>query len=195
MNSAPRQSIAFRVARGWPTRLALVALLLIASTGCDFLKSPQQQAQEALDAGLQAHLAGSIPEATAQYQECLEQEPTNKYCLFNLGVIAQAEARGAEAENFYRMAIAEDATFASPMFNLAILRTAAGAPEEAMELYRNVIEVAPDNAGAHLNLGLLLINSGDERGGQEEIVAALAIDPSIYVPQSTTAPSESPAPS
>jgi hypothetical protein len=43
-----------------------------------------------------------------------------------------------------------------------------------------------------LNLGLLLLATGDEANGRKEIAAAVALNPSISVPQSSATPSIAP---
>jgi Flp pilus assembly protein TadD len=178
------------------SRLAFAALLILALGSCTS-KTAAQLATDALNAGLKAHLAGNTGEATLQYKECLKHEPANKYCLFNLGVIAQSEGSVVDAENYYRLSIAQDAKFSRPLFNLAILQTAAGATEEAVALYRRVIELEPGNAGAHLNLGLLLIATGDDAGGRAEIALAVLLDPTIHAPapapEASATPSDGPS--
>jgi tetratricopeptide (TPR) repeat protein len=173
-------------------RIAFAALLILALAACS-TKTEAQLASDELTAGLQAHFAEKIDEASAHYKECLKHDPVNKFCLFNLGVIAQAQGRPLEAENYYRLSIVQDPNFTNPLFNLAIIQTAAGATQEAIGLYRHVIELEPNNAGAHLNLGLLLLATGDEAAGHREIATAVTLDPSINVPAQTQAPSAVPS--
>jgi Flp pilus assembly protein TadD len=80
------------------------------------------------------------------------------------------------------------------LFNLAIVRTAAGDVAGAIELYEKYVELKPDDAGGHLNLGLLLVQRGDAIGGQREIEAAIALDPTISVAPPSIAPTASPEP-
>lgn len=177
------------------TGLALATLIFV--TGCGIGKSEAQQAAEALDQGLQAHVAGSLDQASNAYNECLKHEATNKLCLYNLGLIAQTQQRDVEAENFYRQSLQTDPAYAPSLFNLAIIRTNAGSMDEAAGLYREVIEIQPDNAAAHLNLGLLLLAQGQTALANAELTTAIKLDPTltsrIPSPTPTGAPTASPS--
>ena len=75
-----------------------LTLLLVAVAACGSNKSPAEQAQAELSAGLAADTAGNIGDAAVHYRSCLTFEPTNKFCIFNLGVQAQNAGRSLEAE-------------------------------------------------------------------------------------------------
>lgn len=173
-------------------RLLIRSFLILAVAACSS-RTPAQLASDALNAGLEAHTAGNLDEASRRYNECLKHEPSNKICTYNLGVIAQTQGRMVEAENYYRLALAADPNYLPAIFNLAIVRTRAGAKADAIALYRQYVELKPQDAGGHLNLGLLLIATGDKAEGQREIAMASALDPEIQVPASS--PVVTPAPS
>jgi tetratricopeptide (TPR) repeat protein len=175
---------------GWRTRVhrsrprsRLIASLLfmgfVALSACSLPKPAGEQASEALNAGLQAHVAGNLDQATSSYNECLKHEATNKLCLYNLGLIAQTQQRDAEAEDYYRRSLETDPQYAPSLFNLAIIRTSAGAVDEAVGLYQQVISMQPDNAAAHLNLGLLFLAQGKEDEATDELTTAVRLDPSL----------------
>lgn len=170
----------------------MAAVLVMTVAACNS-KSEADQATEALNAGLQAHVAGNLEQASTQYKECLKHDAANKLCLYNLGLIAQTQGRAAEAENYYRLALATDANYAPALFNLAILRTAASPPaiDEAIGMYRQVLITQPENAAAHLNLGLLLLGQGKTAEGNASIATAVRLDPTLgaRVPQPSSAPS------
>lgn len=172
-----------------PTAMTLLVLLVAACGG----KSPSQLAQDALNAGIAAHSAGNLAEAQRQYQECLKQEVTNKICHYNLGLVAQTNGDLVTAENEYRLSLSIDPNYTPSLFNLAIVRTNAGDVTEALGLYQKYVQLKPDDAGGHLNLGLLLVQKGDVAAGQKEIEAAIALDPTISVPQPSTTPSAPPS--
>lgn len=173
-----------------PLLMGSFLVLAVAVAACSS-KTPAQLASEALNAGLKAHAAGNLDEASKQYKECLKQEPSNKYCNYNLGLIAQTQGRMVEAENYYRLSLATDPNYPPAIFNLAIVRTKAGAPQDAIALYRQYVQLKPNEAGGHLNLGLLLIATGDKVEGDKEIAKATALDPKIQVPASSPAASAS----
>ena len=88
----------------------MLTLVLVAVGACTS-KSPADQAQDELNAGLAADAAGNAAEAATHYKACLALETTNKYCIFNLGVQAQNAGRALEAENAYRLALLLDPDF------------------------------------------------------------------------------------
>jgi Tetratricopeptide repeat len=148
-------------------------------------KSEAQLASDALAAGLKAHQAGNLTEAAKDYQECLKHDTTNKYCLFDLGVIAQTQNRPTEAEKDYRLALVTDPNFGPALFNLAIIRTQAGATQEAIGIYQQFVKLNPNDASGHLHLGLLLRATGDTTNGDAEIAKALQLNPKLTVPTSS----------
>ena len=68
-------------------------------------KSDAEKSSDALNKGLEAHLAGRLDEATTDYREALALDPQNKFAYFNLGLIDQTQNRLDAAENNYRVAI------------------------------------------------------------------------------------------
>jgi tetratricopeptide (TPR) repeat protein len=141
--------------------------------------SEQEQAQEALSEGLDAHARGDLEAAEEAYLRTIELDPQNKFAYYNLGVIKQGRDDLAGAESEYRSAVAIDPDFVPALFNLAILRTQAGQEAEAVGLYEHIIEVDPQHAAAHLNLGFLLIERGDEERGRDELDEAVRLDPGL----------------
>ena len=113
-------------ARRSPRILVVVLLVGALSVAACGGKSEAQQASEALARGLAAHQAGNLDAAANEYRECLKHDARNKFCYFNLGVIAQAQNNAAEAENNYRIALSIDPEFPSAIWNLAILRAGVG---------------------------------------------------------------------
>jgi tetratricopeptide (TPR) repeat protein len=158
--------------------LAAVALavLVLGSAAC---KSAEEKAQESLQRGLSAHAAGKIPDARAAYRETLENDPTNAFALYNLGLISQEDGDPTLAEGFYRDAIASDPNFTSALYNLAILRGNAGDFGEAASLYQRVTVLKPDYAPAHLNYGFALRELGQFDEGNEELKLAIGLDPDL----------------
>lgn len=161
----------------WGVLGAILAVTLVACGGT----TASQRAGDALDEGLQAHIAGDLETAKARYLECLRIEATNPPCLFNSGLIAQTEGRTSDAERDYRRALDADPEFAPALYNLALLRTPAD-PAEAITLYRRYLEQSPGDAGARLSLGHLLRAQGDGAGAQEQFDLARQLDPSLVVP-------------
>lgn len=174
--------------------LALGGFLLLRSGGDE-----TDQAQQALQEGLQAHAQGDLETAERAYRRVLVFDPQNKFAYYNLGVISQSRGDLAGAESNYQLAVDADPDFVPALFNLAILRVEAGADEEAVGLYEHIIEVDPQYAAAHLNLGFLLIELGDEARGRAELEEAVRLDPTLenrigpeVTAEEPTAPSPTP---
>jgi Tfp pilus assembly protein PilF len=163
------------------TRIGAVLSLALLLVACGS-KAPEQVAQEALDAGLQAHIAGDLALAKTRYAECLRAEPDNTLCLYNDGLVAQTEGRIAEAENRYRLALVMDPTHGPSLYNLGLLLTPT-LPDEAISLLRRYLEGNPSDAAARVNLGAVLRTQGDEAGAQEQFARARELDPAIVIPE------------
>jgi tetratricopeptide (TPR) repeat protein len=158
-----------------------VPLLALGAAGCsgEDGDGEQEQAQQVLQRGLQAHAQGDLETAEELYLEVIRLDAQNKFAYYNLGVIDHGRGDLESAEERYRTALGIDADFVAALFNLAILRTALGDDDEAIDLYRHIIEVEPENAAAHLNLGFVLIAKGFEARGQAELEEAIRLDPSL----------------
>ncbi len=156
----------------------LLGALVFIAFGCGSDRPASDATAETLDAALTAHAEGRIDDATDGYENVLDEDPDNQFALYNLGLLDQQAGRLQQAEERYRAALETDPNFTSALFNLAIIRTQSD-PDEAESLYRSVIRVEPGNASAHLNLGFLLIESGDQAGGEAELERAVELDPSL----------------
>ena len=66
---------------------------------------------------------------------------------------------------------------ARAVFDLGYLEDAQNHPEAAIASYRKAIEVDPKLFEARLSLGLLLARQGDAVGAQEQLTAAIALQP------------------
>ena len=190
--TAARRS--FRTFRSFTGLLLSVGVALTLLGACTS-RTPAEQAQEELTAGLAADASGNLEEAATHYKACLTFEATNKFCIFNLGVQAQNAGRALEAESDYRLALLQDPDFPSALYNLAILRVQAGSTLEGIDLYKHLIEVDPNNASGHFNLGLALAATGDTVNGEKEINEGIRLNPALIPPDSLPGQSAAPAPS
>lgn len=174
--------------------LAVVAVLAFGATACSSsdaapgaddsstVAPDAKKAQTALDAGLEAHAAGDLTTAAEYYRTTLEYDATNQYAFYNLALIDEADGNYGLAEDKYRSALESDRAYGPALFNLAILRTASDDSEEAISLYERAVAADKKDAAAWLNLGLLLREAGQERRGNEDVLLALALDPSLNDP-------------
>ena len=180
--------------------VALVALVLaLGACGNDSdsgLVAPDpKKASVALDAGLTAHAAGQLDDATADYEEALKYDRTNKFALYNLGLIDAATGNYGLAEEKYRVVLGLDPQYGPALFNLAILRTARSDNKEAMALYERAVAADPKAASAWLNLGLLQRASGAVATGDKSVKTAISLNPKLKDPTNETPKTAVTAPS
>ena len=173
--------------------IALTAVLALGATACSGGEAPEEasassspesdakKATTALNAGLEAHSAGDLTAAAADYNETLKYDPENKFAFYNLALIDEAAGNYGLAEEKYRAALEADPAYEPALFNLAILRTGRD-PEEAIQLYLAAVESDKKDAAAWLNLGLLLRASGKELEGDKAVLRAIALNPDLVDP-------------
>lgn len=168
-----------------------VAVGVLVLAGCGSSGATKSSGAQLLSAGLAAQTAGQTQTAIDDYRAVLQQEPGNKYALYNLGLIDQQKGNASAAEAQYRAALVSDPNYVPALFNLAILRTKA-APYEAVDLYRHVLALQANYAEAHLNLGYVLRALGQVTEGDAEIARAVSLNPSLAA---TPTPKATPSPS
>ena len=136
--------------------------------------------QEAMNIGVQAHLAGDYQKARAHYLFALEREPNNKFAHYNLGLLAQVAGNRAESEARYAQALKIDESFMPPKYNLAILKENVGENESAAALYREIIRAHPNQAAPHYRLGVVLgLKLHRPEEARAEILRAAELNPRI----------------
>jgi len=186
MHHGPRTSACIR-------SVALTAVLALGATACasddgggagssSSAKADPKKAATALDAGLEAHAAGDLTAATADYRTTLKYDPKNKFAFYNLALIDASNGNYGLAEDNYRAAIKADAAYEPALFNLAILRTSAD-PTEATVLYRRAVAADAKDAAAWLNYGLLLRDRGKVRAGNAAVLKAIRLNPKLQDPK------------
>lgn len=170
--------------------VALVALVLAlgaCGNGDDGIVAPDaKKASVALEAGLAAHAAGKLDDATADYEEALKYDHKNKFALYNLGLIDAANGNYGLAEEKYRVVLGLDPAYGPALFNLAILRAARSDDKEAMALYERAVAADPKAASAWLNLGLLQRASGAVEAGNKSVQTAISLNPKLKDPLKET---------
>jgi tetratricopeptide (TPR) repeat protein len=178
-----------RPVRRFLAPLVLTSVVALGATGCSdnsdgsgsSATSAGDDAQAALDAGLEAHAAGDLTTAAAKYDETLELDPTNKFAYYNLALIDEASSNYGLAEQKYRQAIAADPAYEPALFNLAILVTSSD-PQEAVSLYQRAVAADKRDASAWMNLGLLLRASGEKAEGNQAVATAIKLNPELTDP-------------
>jgi len=175
--------------------LALTSVLALGATGCSngggggssgsssASATPNpKKAATALEAGLEAHAAGDLTTATADYEKTLTYDAKNKFAFYNLALIDEASGNYGLAEQKYRAALKTDPDYGPALFNLAILRTSRD-PKEAIALYERAVAANNKDAAAWLNLGLLLRAAGQVKEGDTDVLRAIGLNPKLKDPK------------
>lgn len=165
--------------KGFLRGLAIALLAVVALTGCGKDKPKAVQAEDALNQGLAAHVAGDTDTALEHYNHVLKLDDDNKFAIYNIGLINQTKGNAAEAQTRYREVLKLDPNYTPALFNLAIVLFEDGKNDEAIALYRRVIAIEPNNAKAHLNLGFALKAVGNQAEGAKEFATAVRLDPTL----------------
>ncbi|MBI5658775.1 MAG: tetratricopeptide repeat protein [Nitrosomonadales bacterium] len=119
----------------------------------------------ALQAALEHHRAGRLPQAQAIYQQILQAEPDHPDALHYLGAIASGEGRHRDAADLIGKAVRIRPSRAMH-YNLGNALKALGELDGAAESYREALALKPDYAEAHVNLG----NTLQAQGKLEEAI-------------------------
>jgi predicted O-linked N-acetylglucosamine transferase (SPINDLY family) len=117
-------------------------------------------ASKILQAALEHHQAGRLPQAEALYRKILRVEPKHPDALHFLGVIAQQGGKGEIAVELMTKAIGANPS--NPIYhsNLGTVLQKQGKLSEAANSYRKALSLKPDYADAHCNLGRVLQEQG-----------------------------------
>ena len=113
-----------------------------------------------LDAALQHHQAGRLPEAEAAYREMLAVDPENIDALHFLGVISHQRGEHGRAAELISRALSRNPSNAPAHNNLGNALGAQGKRNEAVVAYLNALALDPDYVDALVNLGAALRAQG-----------------------------------
>ena len=114
----------------------------------------------ALQAALEHHQAGRLPQAEAHYRQILHRQPNHSDALHYLGVIACQSGQHDIAVELIRKAISANPL--SPIYynNLGNALNGQGKPDGAIASFLQALSFKPDFAEAHYNLGNALRDQG-----------------------------------
>lgn len=160
----------------------LISGLVSCGSGSSDLAPNAERSSAALAAGLAAHNAGRLKVAAIDYRLALDYNRTNKFALFNLGLIEAAAGNYGLAQEKYRSVLALDPKYGPALFNLAILRAERGDTKEAVQLYGRAVAANRKAAGAWMNLGLLQRDIGQRTAGDTSVLKAIKLNPRLKDP-------------
>lgn len=120
---------------------------------------------------LRSHSPDALTEAQAAFTAELKLSPEDSASFFQLGLIAQAEGRTADAALQFEQALHYAPEFASAMIALAKTYSQQNQPARAIALLRKATALQPDNESAHYALLTAYRNAGKlEEAKQEKAI-------------------------
>ncbi|UCE28232.1 MAG: tetratricopeptide repeat protein [Candidatus Coatesbacteria bacterium] len=150
------------------------------STGIEPTEKPQTREEflEALDEAVRLSLGGDRGEAVAAYLEIIAAGYNRTEPLYNLGVLAEYDEKGARyagddlgyAPAFYLAALEDDPEYYPARLNLAVVYHETGLIEDAAVEYRKLLGTKSSEEDiARYNLALIVL----EQGRYEEAIGLL----------------------
>jgi tetratricopeptide (TPR) repeat protein len=136
--------------------------------------------KKGIDRGARGDFAG----AERAFKSVVALDQNNKLAWYNLGIIAGAGARTAEAVADYNRALRADPSYTPALYNEAVLIETAH-PMKAIALYRRIVATNPRASTAYLHLGRTLARQKDNAAARDAFAHAIAVDPTLldFVPQ------------
>jgi len=137
------------------------------------------QEEHLLQAGLQHHQAGRLPQAEGFYRQILQQQPNHPGALHLLGVLAGQVNRPDVALDLLGKALAVRPDFPEAWFDLGNTQQARGQLAAAIAAFRRAIALRPAYAGAYNNMANALQASGQPEEAIAACQQALALQPDL----------------
>lgn len=132
-----------------------------------------------LEVALKFHSEGKLDEAMKAYNAVLNVEPTNKFALYNIGVIEQGRKNLPSAIEYYTKALKSDAKFQPARYNRGLAYRDDNQPGLAIGDLQEVVAADPKNASALYNLGNLFVSVGRTSEGGKLLAQALNLNPAL----------------
>lgn len=101
---------------------------------------------------LEGHSPELLAQAASEFEAELKLNPEDGACEFQLGQIAQVQAKTADAKAHFEQAVALSPNFVQAMIALGKLQTQAQRYQEAIGLLTRATKLQPENEGAHYAL-------------------------------------------
>jgi Flp pilus assembly protein TadD len=148
------------------------------------LRSQPEDATALNSLGAALEADAQFAEAVEQFRHALRVQADYRDARYNLANALAAQGQMEEAAANFRQVLFGDRSDVTVRQHLVEALTqlggaafSGGRVEEAARYYRELVELEPGNADLHNNFGILLVRSGDMRGGIDQFEAALKADP------------------
>jgi len=166
--------------------LALVGCGLGGGSASTAAPAASGASDDAFQRGLAAQQANKPDDAIRLYYQALAADPSNKFALYNLGLIEQTRSHAVSAEAWYRLALENDKNMPEPLYNLALIREAVPDFNDEIGLLKRLIAIQPNNAPAHWHLGVAYRGLGQTTDANTEFATAQRLDARLTPPPAST---------
>lgn len=173
--------------RSWLARRLTALALPAALTACGATHSVSNGSTAAgrvsavntlLEQGITQAEANKLSQAATTFEDVLAVSPTNKYALYNLGVIQQDRHDPSGAVARYDQALKADATYTPAMYNKALILEASD-PNQSVALYQRIVQLNPRASTAYLRMAIVYARQRKLSQAKQAHAKAIALDPSL----------------
>jgi tetratricopeptide (TPR) repeat protein len=162
-----------------PCPLAWCLVLPFAVAGCGGLAGSDNAE------GVRLYQQGNYLGAVNHFQQALARQPGNPDCFYNLGATYHQQGKlfarptdFATAEQYYHLCLARNPNHEACQRALAVLRVEQNRDAEAMAGLQSWARSQPGNPQPHIEMARLAHEHGDLREAENQLIDALAVDPS-----------------
>lgn len=138
---------------------------------------PEARIHPRVDAGYAAYMAGDLAQARTDYQQALQEDPSNRDALLGLAAVESRSGRHEAAEGLYVRLLQFDPRDAHAQAGLIGLRGARIDPVLAESRVKTLLAYDPDAAVLHFTLGNQLAQQGRWPEAQQQYFKAFAAEP------------------
>ena len=131
-----------------------------------------------LQRGIAQAEANQVSQAATTFEDVLAVAPTNKYALYNLGVIEQDRRDPSAALARYDQALQADTTYTPAMYNKALILETSD-PQQSLALYRRIVQLNPKASTAYLRMAIVYTRHNNPTQAKHARARAIALDPSL----------------
>jgi tetratricopeptide (TPR) repeat protein len=150
-------------------------------------EDPLLEEVRALDNTALAHLmkgvdlenAGRLPEAIAEHEEAIRQDPKLAQAHANLIALYARSGQPGPAESEYRATVAINPNLPQSHYDYGVFLVGSQRFREAEAAFRKALESSPSYAEAHSNLGAMLERSGKFAEAMQHYRAAIEAKPNF----------------